>query len=151
MKSLCLSAFALAATFGFAPQASAQTAGPPVTYQDYAAKLPDAMVNVMMVTYACQHFQGTDTYTEARKLVQGVTLALTDTANADAFTTSADGMARAACADTAICWHDLLDEGVARTEEQGASVCGDYTAKSLALVKYLVDGLGKTKPATPAG
>ncbi|ESQ88173.1 hypothetical protein ABAC460_16055 [Asticcacaulis sp. AC460] len=147
MKHLHLLFFALVAAAGFAPAAQAQTAGPPVTYQDYAAKLPDAMMSLTMITYACQHFQGADTYDEGRKLVHDVTLSLTDTATADSFTTSAETAAKAACADPALCWHDLLNEGVAPTEDNGAAACGEYTGKSLALVKYLVEGLVRTKPA----
>ena len=134
-------------TAALAPSAMAQTAGPPVTYQDYAAKLPDAMISFTMITYACQHFQGADTYDESRKLVREVTLSLTDAVSADAFTAKADGMAKAACADPAVCWQELLEEGAPKTEDNGAAVCGDYTSKSLALVKYLVDGLVRTKPA----
>lgn len=146
MKHLPLLFFALIIAAGFAPAAQAQTAGPPVTYQDYAAKLPDAMVSLTMITYACQHFQGADTYEESRKLVHDVTLSLSDAATADSFTARVDGAAKAACADPAVCWQELLDEGVAKTEDNGAAVCGDYTSKSLALVKYLVEGLVRTKP-----
>lgn len=136
MKRL-LAPVSLALVLSMAPAVQAQTASSSSSSAE--TTLPEAMSNLMTVTYACQAVNGLDKYTQAKSMSHDLFEKLIDTATADQFVIVAENNAKAACADTSTCWQAFLDDGVAATDANGKAACETYTNLAAGMASELLD------------
>ena len=109
---------------------------------DDATNLPDALSNLMVVTYACQSVSGPEPYAKARDMAHSVVQSMSDAATADQFVADEEKNAKGACADTKTCWQNLLDDGVAPTPANAKSTCDDYIDLAGTAAAKLIDQQG---------